>query len=662
METLDFVLRLVDKISAPAKRATRGLRAIQNELDRIKRNKALPAFTRMADTASAASRRLGRSGKGLIQLSANLSLAASSARMLATASAGVLLAPIKEAATFEQSMSKVRAVTNDFTDAQIRLARQLGEDTKFTADQAAQGMANLAIAGFNAAEQMAALGDVLSLDAAAGMNDLAQTAQIGARVMRGFGLEASEMGRVADVLTTTFTNSNTTLEALGETMKFVAPVAKLAGVSLEETAKLAGILGDAGIDASMAGTSMRLAMLRLAGSSTQANKELKRLGITTQDSAGNLRGVSSILVDVGKKISGLGSAQRLKALNQIFGQRGVTAGGVLVDQLTNSGASVVKLDKAFQNMQGTARSVAETMEDNLLGDVTKVESAFSSLKIEIGDQFRPELRDLAQEVKEIIPPMVKWVKANKDLVKSIGKDLAIFAAIMGVLAAIATAASVTTLMWGGLVLAFGGVMKVLGLLSGVIGSVVAFVGELAFVFGAVTVGWLVALGLVIVGMFIWWDEIEAFMFQVGADMSQFGSDIAQGFVDGWKIIWDDFGIDTSVFTNAITDIKAAWGISSPSRVMMGIGENITKGLEIGLGDQTVGGTAINAPAQLSSAAAGALAGGAAGGARTMTITVGDISVVMPEGTNPSDGEGIGNAIATEIRKIFDDGVTQLAAG
>lgn len=662
METLDFVLRLVDKISAPAKRATRGLRAIRNELELIRRNKALPAFTRAADVAARASQRLGRSGRDLIKLSANLSLAASSARMLATASAGVLLAPIKEAATFEQSMSKVRAVTNDFTDAQIRLARQLGEDTKFTADQAAQGMANLAIAGFSATEQMAALGDVLSLDAAAGMNDLAQTAQIGARVMRGFGLEASEMGRVADVLTTTFTNSNTTLEALGETMKFVAPVAKLAGVSLEETAKLAGILGDAGIDASMAGTSMRLAMLRLAGSSTQANKELKRLGITTQDSAGNLRGVSSILVDVGKKISGLGSAQRLKALNQIFGQRGVTAGGVLVDQLTNSGASVVKLDKAFQNMQGTARSVAETMEDNLLGDVTKVESAFSSLKIEIGDQFRPELRDLAKEIKEIIPPMIKWVKANKDLVKSLGKDLAIFAAVMAALAAIATVASVATLMWGGLTLAVSGVFGAFGALLGILAPIAAVVGELAFVFGVVTVGWLAALGAITLGMFIWWDEISAFMFNIGASMDGFGRMLATSFVDGWSIIWDMFTIDTSIFTNAITDIKAAWGISSPSRVMMGIGENITKGLEIGLGDQTVGGTAINAPAQLSSAAAGALAGGAGGGARTMTITVGDISVVMPEGTDPSDGEGIGVAVAAEIRKIWDDGLATLGAG
>ncbi len=681
-ERLDFVLRLIDKITAPAKRATKGLQGINLNLKAIAGSGAMGKLATSATRASKSVAALSQRGDRLISLSANLNLASNSARMLSQQMTGMLLAPIQEAADFERSMSRVKAVTSDFTEEQRKLARQLGRDTKFTADQAAGAMANLAIAGFSAKQQMAALGDVLALDAAAGMGDLSETAQIGSRVLKGFGLEASEMARVSDVLTATFTNSNTTLATLGETMKFVAPVARAAGVSLEETAKLAGILGDAGIDASMAGTSMRLVMLRLAGTTPQANKALKQLKITTVDAAGNLRGISDILVDVGKSMRGLGTAARLKKTTQLFGRLGVTAGTQLIDQLTNSGASAEKLTRALQSLEGVTKRTADTMEDNLGGDIIKVESAISSLLITIGDVFTPELRTMAKVIKDdVLPPMEMWIDDNNTLVKVLGGSTAGIAGITASLAALGTAASVVTLIMGGVAkgagivaaawattISFGaGLLTVvqllgtslMGLVTGAIPAIVAgFKGMVAGISGAISVSLVSAvaagMALVLVPIVVWWDDVKTLIAKIPPDMTELGADMAQGLIDGWKNtfiggILEDVG-------SLVFDIEKMLGIASPSKVMMGIGNNMAAGLQAGMS----GGMNANAPAQFAGSAAASMAGG--GGARTM-IMRNTINVTVGAGDGAAEGgSDVGESIATAVRKMFDDANAALGAG
>ena len=135
-------------------------------------------------------------------------------------------------------------------------ARELGRDTKFTAVEVGQGMEYLTMAGFNARQTVQAIGGVLDVAAAAG-TDLGRTSDIVSNVLTGFDLTADQADRVGDVLTKTFTSSNTTLESPGETMKYVAPVAKSAGASIELMAAMVGVLGDAGIQGSMAGTTLR---------------------------------------------------------------------------------------------------------------------------------------------------------------------------------------------------------------------------------------------------------------------------------------------------------------------------------------------------------------------------------------------------------------------
>ena len=199
----------------------------------------------------------------------------------AAALSGLAVAAIKMGSDFEAGMSRVQALsgaTGAEFEALRKTALELGRTTVFSASQAAEGMQYLAMAGFKTNEIIAAMPGVLNA-AAAGQVDLATAADITSNVLSGFGLKAEEAARVADVLTKAFTSSNTTMESLGETMKYAAPVAAAAGFALEEVAAAAGMLGDAGIQGSQAGTTLRAIMLRLINPPKQAAEALDALGI-----------------------------------------------------------------------------------------------------------------------------------------------------------------------------------------------------------------------------------------------------------------------------------------------------------------------------------------------------------------------------------------------
>ena len=676
-ERLDFVLRLIDKITSPAKRMTKSLGGVDRQMTAIGRNKGLKGLEKGAKSAATSVDRLKESGKGMIALSANLSLAAGAMQRMSTAAAGAFLAPIKEAATFEKSMSAVRARTSDFSNAQIEKARELGRTTKFTADQAAGAMEKLAMAGFNSQQQMTALAGVLNLDVATGNNNVSRTADIATNIMGGFGLKANEIGEASNIMVRVLNNSNLVLEELGETMSFAAPVAKKLGVSLKTTAVLAGALGDAGIKGSRGGTALRLMMVNLSGAAPPAMKAIKKLGIETQDASGNLLPIEGILQNITEDFKNLGNAKQTQLATKIFGLRGASAGLVILDQLaTKAGGSIAKLNAAVADTSVTAKSVADVMEDNLLGDVTKVESAFSSLLIEIGNQFTPELRSLAATIKEMIPPMVLWVSENKSLVVTLGKSVAVFAAVTGVLAGIATAASSVFLIWGGLKIAAAGLLPVWGLLkvaafqlsgvfqvlwAGIQISASAALGAIkGFVLGFT--GGLAALGIAVVVaaagwtlVFVaWWDEIKVLVANIPSSFLELGANMAGALIEGWKSIFGRFDMVEEV-DSVVQSIKSALGIASPSRVMMDVGSNMAKGMQMGMA-----GGAATGPATLAGAGAAAMSG-AGGGAKTMVFRP-TINVTVGGDSGATEGGAIAEDVGTAIRGIFDDAVAALGAG
>lgn len=322
---------------------------------------------------------------------------------------------------FEIGMSKVQALTRldkNSDDYKIlrEQARDLGATTAFTANEVAQGQAFYAMAGFKPEQIKNAMSGTLSMSLA-GDIDLATTADIGSNILTGFKLNSNEMNRVSDALVATFTRSNVNLTMLGDTMKYVAPVASGLGVDLETAAVAAGKLGDAGIQGSMAGTGLRSILGRLAEPPKMAGEALDKLKIKTRDAKGNLRQFTDILAELDKKTKKMGTAERAGLFKHIAGEEAFSALSVLVDQ-AGSGqlqAMIAEIKAA----KGEAEKVAKTMTDNLDGDLKNLTSAYEDVGIQIFGGADSPLRDITKRVTDLISKFGQWAKKNPELVKQI---------------------------------------------------------------------------------------------------------------------------------------------------------------------------------------------------------------------------------------------------
>ncbi|MCL8548682.1 phage tail tape measure protein [Proteus mirabilis] len=322
---------------------------------------------------------------------------------------------------FNVGMSKVQALTRlDKNSDEFKMlreqARELGATTAFTANQVAQGQAFYAMAGFKPEQIKNAMPGTLAMSLA-GDIDLGTTADIGSNILTGFKLDSDQMGRVSDVLVGAFTRSNTSLTMLGDTMKYVAPVASGLGVDLETAAAATGKLGDAGIQGSMAGTSLRAILGRLAEPPKMAAKALEELGIKTRDAKGNLRDFPELLAELDKKTAKMGNAQRAGFFKAIAGEEAFSALSVLAEQAGKG--ELQKFVDELKKAKGEAQNVAGTMTDNLDGDMKNLTSAWEALGIKIFDGIDKPLRQISQSITKAISKVESWVKANPELAKTL---------------------------------------------------------------------------------------------------------------------------------------------------------------------------------------------------------------------------------------------------
>lgn len=392
-------------------------------------------------TSSQAEAALTRTKSKFESLQSSVSKANKSLSGIAKAgqSIGIISAPMtlglafatKTAADFEQQMSNVRAVllASDDEMAQItEVTKRLGATTVFTAKQAGEGAELLAQAGFTAEQIVAALPGVLDAAASSSVT-MAEAADIVAGQLGAFGRPASDAIKVADTLALTTAVTNTNFLELGEAMKFVAPIAKNAGMSLEETASAVGILANAGVKGSLAGTALKNAILQLAKPTKEAltlfgGKEgLERATLRTVNGVKQLLPMEVIMANAAKAIQG--AKDPLEATAQaaeIFGLRGSTAFGAfqskLLDTTTITKANfdaikrgveatgekvTVEIGKTIPSLvamrlqiagaTGTAKEMSRIRLDNFLGDVEQLSGAVDSLTIEMGSQFTKELRE-----------------------------------------------------------------------------------------------------------------------------------------------------------------------------------------------------------------------------------------------------------------------------
>lgn len=343
--------------------------------------------------------------KGLSKIesvtSQGLKVAAATISGVSVALAGVSTAAIKVGSDFEAQMSRVKAISGATGEEFEKLknqAIQLGADTAFSSTQAAEGMENLAAAGFETSEIIEAMPGLLDLAAASG-EDLANSSDIAASTLRGFGLEASKAGHVADVLAENANRTNSSVAETGEAMKYIAPLARAAGISMEETAAAIGIMANAGIQGSQAGTTLRGALSRLSKPTDDMQLAMKQLGISFYDSEGKMKSLSEQVSMLKEAMSDMTDEQKNNYLVTLYGQESLS--GMLA--LINEGPdSLSKLTDAYEACDGSAQKAAETMQDNLSGAVEQLKGSAESLGIVFYENVADGMKSAAVQATDSV--------------------------------------------------------------------------------------------------------------------------------------------------------------------------------------------------------------------------------------------------------------------
>ncbi len=330
-----------------------------------------------------------------------LSVATGAITGTATALGGVSIAAIKAGSDFESQMSRVQAISgatgSEFNKLKEQ-AIQLGADTAFSSSQAAEGMENLAAAGFTTSEIMDAMPGLLDLAAASG-EDLASSSDIAASTLRGFGLEAADAAHVADVLAANANKTNSSVADTGEAMKYVAPLARAAGLSMEETAAAIGIMANAGIQGAQAGTTLRGAISRLSSPTKEMSECMADLEISFYDSEGNMKSLAEQTRMMEEATAGMTDEQRNNVLVTLYGQEALS--GMLA--LMNEGdGALLELTHAYETCDGSAKAAAETMQDNLAGALDQLGGSAETLGIVFYENVSESLKETAKSATDSI--------------------------------------------------------------------------------------------------------------------------------------------------------------------------------------------------------------------------------------------------------------------
>lgn len=327
---------------------------------------------------------------------------------------------------FEAKMSKVQAIagaTKEELEKLTETAIELGSKTSFSSSQVAEGMENLASAGFTTNEIIKSMPGLLDLAASSG-TELAAAAEITASAIRGFGLEANTSAHIADVFAEAAARTNAQTEDMGEAMKYVAPVAKTVGLSIEETAAAIGIMSDAGVKGSQAGTTLRGGLTRIVNPTKVVKEAMEELGVEFYNSNGTMKSLTEIIQTLQEHTKGLTDETKNQALAQIFGTEALS--GMLA--LVNRGSSELEsMTKSFKECDGAAAEMAETMLDNTAGSLESLSGSFESAGIAIQKALSPQIRDLAKWIQGLVDDFTELseeeqqnIVKNALLVASIG--------------------------------------------------------------------------------------------------------------------------------------------------------------------------------------------------------------------------------------------------
>lgn len=318
-----------------------------------------------------------------------------------TAIAGLGGAAIKIGSDFESGMSKVAAISGASGQELEKLtdkAKEMGSTTKFSATESAAAFEYMAMAGWKTEDMLNGIEGIMSLAAASG-EDLATTSDIVTDALTAFGMKASDAGHFSDVLAQASSNANTNVGMMGETFKYVAPVAGALGYTAEDTALAIGLMANAGIKGSSAGTALRSMMSRLTKPTKEVQNAMNRLGISLTDDNGKMKSLNEVMADLRSGFNGLSEAEAAELASSLAGQEAMSG---LLAIVNASDDDFKKLERSIYNCDGAAARMAETMSDNLQGQITILKSGVEGLAISLYENMQAPCMEIVKTAQEMI--------------------------------------------------------------------------------------------------------------------------------------------------------------------------------------------------------------------------------------------------------------------
>ena len=356
---------------------------------------------------------------------------------------GVGAAAVKTATDFEAGMSEVKAIsgaTGSEFDALRDKAIEMGAKTKFSASDSADAFKYMAMAGWDASQMMDGIAGIMDLAAASG-EDLATTSDIVTDALTAFGLQASDSAHFADVLAQASSKSNTNVGLMGETFKYVAPVAGALGYSIEDTAVAIGLMANSGIKGSQAGTALRSTITRLAKPVGEAKDAVEELGISITNADGTMKPLSQTMMELREKFAGLTEEQKAQYAAMLAGQDEMSG---LLAIVNASDEDFQKLTDEINNANGAAEDMASVMMDNTAGAVEQLKGALESAGILIGEKLTPYIRQLAEWITGLVEKFNNLSAEQQDQIIKFGLILAAIGPVLLILAKVVSV--VTTVM------------------------------------------------------------------------------------------------------------------------------------------------------------------------------------------------------------------------
>ena len=440
-------------------------------------------------------------------------------------------ASVKTAADFESAMSKVSAVsgaTGSDLDALSAKAREMGSKTKFSASEAAEAMNYMAMAGWKTEDMLGGIEGVMNLAAASG-EDLATTSDIVTDALTAFGLSASDSGHFADVLAAASSNANTNVSMMGETFKYCAPIAGSLGFSVEDTAEAIGLMANAGIKSTQAGTSLRTIMTNLSGDVKICGSSIGEVTVATTNADGSMRDLSDILADCRTAFAGLTESEKASAAESLVGKNAMSGFLALMNA---SDTDVEKLSGAIDGCNGAAQSMADTMNDNLEGQLTILKSQLQELAISFGEILLPAVKNIVSFLQGFIDVLNSMPDGVKETIVTI--------------ALIAAAIGPVLIIVGKVISAVGTIMTIIPKLAGVINAAKGVIAAFNAVCAANPYVLIIAAIVALVAAFIYlWNNCEEFR--------QFWIDLWNGIKDLAVEVWEFL---KEFFTAAWESIKS----------------------------------------------------------------------------------------------------------